>query len=62
MHRQSGAVRAETQIGGHRAFLQRIFITVRKSRLLASTPESAELFGLDIATGEVCYEKVAAER
>jgi hypothetical protein len=61
VRRQSGVVHAETQIGGHRAYLQRIFITVRKSRLLAGTPESAELFGLDIATGEACYEKVAAD-
>jgi hypothetical protein len=57
IHRQGSAVQAETLIGGRHAYLQRIFITTRKS-LLFRTPISAELFGLEISTGEPCYEKV----
>ena len=40
-----------------RAFLQRIFVNTRKSMLL-NFAESAELFGVDVASGKVCQEKV----
>jgi len=58
---QDGAVHAETLIGGFQAYLQRIFITARKS-MLYTTADSAELFGVDVATGQPRYEKVRAER
>jgi hypothetical protein len=61
VRREGTAVHAETVIGGCRAYLQKIFVTVRKSRLL-SAPESVELFGPDVASGESCYERVAADR
>lgn len=54
---KDGVAVAETAIGGHRAWLDRILIVTRKSWLL-NEPVSAELFGKDIATGEPCYEKV----
>jgi hypothetical protein len=52
------AARAETHIGDCRAYLQRIFVNTHKSMLL-NWAESAELFGVDVATGKVCQEKVA---
>ena len=52
-----GQVHAETSIGGHRAYLQKIFITTHKV-LTLNVPVSAELYGVDVATGEACYEKV----
>ena len=57
IYRQGSAVHAETLIGGHHAYLQRIFISTRKS-VLFRTPTAAELFGLEVGTGEPCYEKV----
>ena len=56
---QDGGVHAETVIGGFHAYLQRIFINARKS-LLYSTADSAELFGVDVATGQPRYEKIRA--
>jgi hypothetical protein len=58
---QNGVVHAEAIIAGAQAYLQRIFITARKS-LLFDSAESAELFGTDIATGQPRYEKVQAPR
>lgn len=60
VYRQDGAVHAETIIAGFHAYLERIFITARKS-LLLTTADSAELFGHDIATGQPRYEKLRAE-
>ena len=57
IYQNGSAVHAETLIGGHHAYLQRIFISTQKS-MLFRTPTSAELFGLEIGTGEPCYEKV----
>jgi len=54
---KDGAVRAETSIGGHQAYLQKIFITTRK-RLTINVAVSAELYGVDAETGEARYEKV----
>jgi Domain of unknown function (DUF4833) len=59
IYRRGISVHAETLIGGRHAYLQRIFISTRKS-LLFRTPISAELFGVEIGTGEPCYEKVQA--
>jgi len=58
---QNGAVHAEAMIAGAQAYLQRIFITARKA-LLFDTADSAELYGIDIATGKPRYEKVQAPR
>ena len=55
---KAGMVYAETMIGGHRAFLQKIFVTTRKS-WIRNEPVSAEMYGVDIITGEPSYEKVA---
>jgi hypothetical protein len=56
---QNGAVHAEATIAGFHAYLQRIFISARKS-LLFDSVDSAELYGIDIATGQPRYEKVQA--
>jgi hypothetical protein len=58
---QNGAVHAEVSIAGAQAYLQRIFITARKA-LLFDTADSAELYGVDVATGQPRYEKVQAPR
>jgi hypothetical protein len=55
---KDGIAHAETKIGGCRASLQRIFVTTRKSALI-NQPLFAELRGVDLVTGEPCYEKVA---
>jgi len=52
------AARAETQIGGCHAYLQRIFVSTRKSMLM-NFAEWAELFGVDVSSGKICQEKVA---
>ena len=54
---RNGIAHAETMIGGCRAFLQRVFVTTRKSAIF-NQPLFAELFGVDVVTGESCYEKV----
>jgi len=61
VRREGGTVHAETLIGGRRAYLQRIFVTVRKSRLF-NRADFAEFFGLDVATGESCYEKIGPDQ
>ncbi len=58
---RDGIAHAETTIGGHRAFLQKIFVTTRKV-LTLNEPVSAELYGVDVVTGEPRYEKVTPER
>lgn len=58
---QNGAVHAEAMIAGAQAYLQRIFITARKA-LLFDSVDSAELYGIDIATGQPRYEKVQSPR
>jgi Domain of unknown function (DUF4833) len=54
---KDGAAFAETTIGGHRAYLQKIYVTTRKV-LSVNVTVSAELYGTDVATGEERYEKV----
>lgn len=54
---KNGAAIAQTTIGGHQAYLQRIFITTHKVLKVDKTLY-AEMFGTDVATGEKCYEKI----
>jgi hypothetical protein len=54
---QGQTAHAETQIGTCRAYLQRIFVTTRKTMGL-NMPQWAELFGAEIGTGRPCYEKI----
>lgn len=58
---RDGVAVAEMPIGGHSARLERILIVTRKSWPL-NEPVSAELFGKDIATGELRHEKVVHGR
>lgn len=57
---EAGKVRAVTLIGGHYAFLRKIYVKTRKSGLLR-TADYFELFGDDVSNGQDCYEKVAPE-
>jgi hypothetical protein len=50
-------VRAETIIGGHRAYLSKIYVNARNSWHLRLV-NYYELFGIDKATGGNCYERV----
>jgi hypothetical protein len=59
IYRQGPSVRAETTIGGRRAYLQKIYIHVRKS-LVLDTAESAELFGVDADTAQPLSEKISS--
>jgi hypothetical protein len=52
-----GVYRGETIIGGQQAFLERIFVTSRKS-VLHPQGNAIELFGKDVKTGVDCYEKL----
>ena len=61
VYRDGNTVRAETIIGGHRAYLKRIYVTVRKGALFA-TPNYVELTGTDIATGELLQETIVPGR
>ncbi len=54
---KNGTATAVTTIGGHRAYLQRIFITTHKVLRVDKTLY-AEMFGADVVTGEKCYEKI----
>jgi hypothetical protein len=55
--RQGDAVRAEAVIGGHRAWLQRMYVNSHKV-LAVPTVKYIEMFGIDLATGESVSEKV----
>jgi hypothetical protein len=55
---KDGSAIAVTNIGGHQAYLQRIYITTKKV-LAVNKTVSAEMYGADVATGEKCYEKIA---
>jgi hypothetical protein len=61
VYREGDAVHAETTIGGHRAYLKRIYVAVRKGSLF-STPSYVELSGTDIATGETLQETIVPGR
>jgi len=55
--RQGDAIRAEAVIGGHRAWLQRMYVNTHKV-LAVPTVKYVELFGIDVATGESVSERV----
>lgn len=59
--RQGDTVHAEMLIGGHLAYLQRIYINTRKA-LGFNVPNFVELFGVDVTTGERRYERVVPDR
>ena len=61
VYRDGDTVRAETTIGGHRAYLKKIYVAVRKGSLF-STPSYVELMGTDIATGEMLQETIVPGR
>lgn len=50
-------VKAEAEIGGHVALVEKIYIQMKKSFLL-SFPDFGEMFGFDRETGEKRMEKV----
>ena len=56
--REGDVVRAVANIGGHLAYLQKIFVTATKRAWILDLPDYAEMFGTDIRTGEPVYEKV----
>jgi len=56
--REGDRFRAVVVIEGRRAYLQRIYVTVRKG-LRFSAPKSIELIGTDIGTGESLHENVS---
>jgi hypothetical protein len=57
---EAGKVRAVTSIGGHQAYLRKIYVKTRGSGILR-TADYFELFGNDLITGEDCRERVAPE-
>lgn len=61
VYRQGRAARAETIIAGHRAYLQKIFVSTHKS-LGMHLPSYVELFGVDIATGQPCHERLLPDK
>ncbi len=61
VYREGNAFRAETIIEGRRAYLRKIYVSVRKGPLF-SLPGSIELIGTDIATGEGLREIIAPGR
>lgn len=60
IYQEGGKVRAVTLVGGHEAYLRKIYVKTRKSGLLR-TADYFELFGEDLATGQDCYEKATPE-
>ena len=57
VHRQEDAIRAETLIAGHRAYLSKIYVSTHNT-LLLPTADYVELYGTDITTGDNLYEKL----
>jgi hypothetical protein len=57
VYRADGSVHAEMQIGGHRAYLHKIYAQIRKTKLLWAV-DYYELFGTDVLTNEEYSEKV----
>jgi hypothetical protein len=57
VRRQGNEFHAETTIEGRRAYLNKIYVSVRKGWLLAS-PDSIELRGTDMITGESLHETI----
>lgn len=61
VYREDGAVRAETIIEGRRAYLTKIYVSIRKGAFF-SVPNSIELTGTDIATGKGLHETIVPGR
>lgn len=61
VYQEDGVVRAETEIQGHRAYLHKIFLTLRGGGWFA-LPQSIELTGTDAVTGEPLRERIAPDR
>jgi hypothetical protein len=57
IYSDGSSVKAETSIGGHRAYLSKIYVNARNSWHLRLV-NYYELFGIDKATGGNCYERV----
>lgn len=57
VYRDGATVRAEAEIGGRVALVEKIFIQMHKSFLL-SFPDFGEMFGFDKETGEKRTERV----
>ena len=55
--RQGSAVRAETTIAGHRAYLTRIYVTAHKVLAVPSV-KSIEWFGTDVTTNQAVHETI----
>jgi hypothetical protein len=58
---KDGKVYAVTRIGGHDAYLHKIFVKTHRSGLLQMA-DYFELFGQELMTGEDCYERVVPEK
>jgi hypothetical protein len=61
VRREGNEFHAETTIEGRRAYLNKIYLSVRKGRLFAA-PDSIELHGIDMATGERLHETIMPGR
>jgi hypothetical protein len=57
IYSEGSLVRAETDIGGHRAYLSKIYVNARNS-WHSRIVNYVELFGTDKATGSNCCERV----
>ena len=58
---KDGVARAETMIGGHHAYLRKIYVMTHK-RLTMNITDFAELQGIDVDTGEECRERVTQSK
>jgi hypothetical protein len=60
IYQEGGKARAVILIGGHEAYLRKIYVKTRKAGLLR-TADYFELFGDDLTTGQPRYEKIVPE-
>jgi hypothetical protein len=60
VYEEGGSIRAVTSIGGHRAFLQKIFANIDSGFFLPKV-NYVELYGTDVMTGVNCYQKILPE-
>ena len=61
VRRQGNEFHAETTIEGRRAYLNEIYVNVRKAWLFAA-PDSIEIMGTDVVTGESLHETIVPGR
>lgn len=61
VYREGRAVHAETIIDGRRAYLTKIYVSIRKGALF-SVANSIELTGTDVATGKSLHETIVPGR